>query len=105
LNKKTIGIDLSGTSVRVGLFNEDLALLGSESMVTRVLDGPLAVLDDMASAIDRLAAQAGTTCLASASEARIGIGSPGPIDLRTGTLGHLPNFPGWDYFPLRESLA
>ncbi len=105
LKKKTIGIDLGGTSVRVGLFDEDLELLGSESMVTRVVDGPLAVLDDIASAIDRLAEKAGTSRGALANEARIGIGSPGPIDLRTGTLGHLPNFPGWDYFPLRERLA
>jgi glucokinase len=33
------------------------------------------------------------------------IGSPGPIDLRTGVLGRLPDFPGWDDFPLRDALV
>jgi glucokinase len=34
----------------------------------------------------------------------VGIGSPGPINLRTGVLGLLPNLPGWENFPLRDAL-
>jgi len=34
----------------------------------------------------------------------IGLGSPGPLNLLEGTLGQLPNFPGWDFFPLRSAV-
>jgi glucokinase len=39
------------------------------------------------------------------TQSAIGIGSPGPINLRSGVLGILPNLPGWDSFPLRDALA
>jgi glucokinase len=50
---------------------------------------------------DAIASLLDETC--SRAEA-IGLGSPGPLNLADGTLGQLPNFPGWDFFPLRSAL-
>ena len=93
-----LGIDLGGTSLRVGAFDTDMQLLASRVMPTRVRSGPQAVVADIADAIASLLDE--TTAHAEA----IGLGSPGPLNLVDGTLGQLPNFAGWDFFPLRTSL-
>ncbi len=103
-NQITLGIDLGGTSTRVGLFDADMRLVSSESMPTRVANGPQDCVDSIASSLHRLLRDA-RTAGERAEVLGIGIGSPGPINLRTGVLGRLPNFPGWDHFPLRDALC
>ncbi len=93
-----LGIDLGGTSLRVGAFDQNFHSIASRVMPTRVRSGPEAVVHDMADAVASLLDE--TTGRADA----IGLGSPGPLDLTSGTLGQLPNFPGWDFFPLRSAL-
>jgi glucokinase len=95
----SVGIDLGGTSIRIGVYDTDLQLLNRHTMPTRIAAGPQNVVDEMASAI--------TALLDGHSYSHVvgvGIGSPGPINLQTGVLGLLPNFPGWDNFPLRDAL-
>jgi glucokinase len=95
----TIGVDLGGTSIRIGVYDASLHLLNSHAMPTRVAAGPQAVVNEMTAAIAKLlSAQSDGVPIG------IGIGSPGPINLQTGVLGLLPNFPGWDNFPLRDAL-
>lgn len=100
----TIGIDLGGTSIRVGLFDPGMALLDSHAMPTRIAAGPQAVVDEMAASA-RMLLERGAARGRVYHPLGVGIGSPGPINLRTGVLGVLANFPGWDYFPLRDALA
>ena len=78
-------------------------LLASHAMPTRVSAGPQAAVDAMAAAIAMLLQQIGG--LGVADVIGIGMGSPGPINLRTGVLGLLPNLHGWENFPLRDALA
>jgi glucokinase len=100
----TIGIDLGGTTTRVGIFDCDMRTLGSHTMTTRVAAGPQETVTDMAAALRSLLNSL-TKRGKHYAPVAIGIGSPGPIDLRTGILGRLPNFPGWDGFPLRDALV
>lgn len=97
--RATIGIDLGGTSTRLGLFDSSMTLLKSHAMPTRVEAGPQAVVQEMATAVRSLLSNEPCDILG------IGIGSPGPINLQTGILGLLPNLPGWDNFPLRGALS
>ncbi len=102
----SIGIDLGGTSLRLGLFDSafadnELSPLSSRTLRTRVEDGPEAVVSDMAECIISLTSELPSDTTFSG----IGIGSPGPLNLQLGTLGLLPNFPGWDGFPLRDRLS
>lgn len=102
----TIGIDLGGTSIRVGVYDSDMRLLASHSMPTRVSAGPQSAVDEIAAAIAMLLSQQLSGSNTGSIEATgLGIGSPGPINLRTGVLGLLPNLPGWQNFPLRDALA
>lgn len=99
-----VGVDLGGTSIRVGLYDRAMHLLDSHTMATRVADGPQSTVDEMAIAIRLLLRLRGEAGLQHEAIG-IGIGSPGPINLKTGVLGLLPNLPGWENFPLREALA
>lgn len=103
-HRVTIGIDLGGTSIRVGLFDASMMLLESHTMATRIAAGPQSVVDEMAATV-RMLLERGAACGRIYDPVGAGIGSPGPINLRTGVLGVLPNFRGWDYFPLRDALA
>jgi len=94
----TVGIDLGGTTVRTGLYNHKWELLECITLPTRVLDGPQAVVEDVSSCVSHLATKYG------ARPTAIGLGSPGPLNIPEGRLMRLPNFPGWDGFPLRSAL-
>lgn len=90
--------------MRVGVYDRAMQLLRSTSMPTEVAGGPDRAVARLAAAVADL--------LAAVVESKpgvrplgIGIGSPGPINLRTGVLGILPNLPGWEHFPLRDRLA
>jgi glucokinase len=65
------------------------------SVPTRRADGPEAVVHDMRNALDDLERRHAISVDA------VGLGSPGPLDLVHGRLCTLPNFPGWDDFPLK----
>ena len=98
----SLGVDLGGTSVRVGLYGNTFELLDSRSRVTRVSAGPQVCVDEVATDIDSLLSENGYEA---ADVLGVGVGSPGPINLRTGVLGTLPNLPGWGDFPLRDAVA
>lgn len=100
----TVGVDLGGTSIRVGLYNRSMRLLGSHTMPTRVAEGPQAAVNSIARAIQEMTLP-GVVAGEPFHVLGIGIGSPGPINLRTGVLGLLPNLHGWENFPLRTALA
>lgn len=96
----SLGIDLGGTSIRVGLFDEAMQSLATRTMPTRVEAGPNSCVEEMAAHVHALLDEFATSQVVG-----IGIGSPGPLNLRTGVLGLLPNLPGWEDFPLRDTLA
>jgi glucokinase len=100
MRELAIGVDLGGTSLRIGAFTGGLEPVESISMATRVAAGPDVVVADIAAGIQRLI----RGHLGSGKLGGIGVGSPGPINLIDGTLGRLPNFPGWDGFALRGAL-
>jgi glucokinase len=94
-----VGIDLGGTTVRTGVYDSNWVLLACITLPTRVEDGPEAVVQDMARCVLELSAKYDFRPSA------IGLGSPGPLNLSEGRLLRLPNFPGWDFFPIRNALA
>jgi glucokinase len=100
-NRLSIGIDLGGTNLRLGIFDSELRELDRFTLPTRVMAGPEAVVADMAECVCSLLKK----FVGSGVLTGIGIGSPGPLNLELGTLGLLPNFPGWDGYPLRASLS
>ena len=104
--KFIVGVDLGGTSINVGVVPyEGGEVLGMRSMPTNSDHGAKFVVDRMVEMIRGCMGDA-------ASEANIpddgfigiGLGSPGPLDRKTGTVIETPNL-GWRNFPLRDLIA
>jgi glucokinase len=90
-----IGVDLGGSHVLATLVGEDGTILerSGRDVFDRGFEAVFATVD---SAIGDL--------LGRRADARaIGVGSPGNIDLATGTIRYSPNF-GWTNVPLGEAL-
>jgi glucokinase len=101
-----VGVDLGGTNIVVGLLPlEGGEVLGLRSLPTDAHRGAKFVVDRMiemieAAIADVLREHGGTR----ADIAGVGIGSPGPLDRKTGTVINTPNL-GWRNFPLRDLIA
>ena len=88
----SVGIDLGGTSIRVGVYDASMRNVAQHSMPTRVSAGPQSAVEEMAAAIRmlcaELSAEDGTPRGLPSMDnvVGVGIGSPGPINLRTGLI-------------------
>ncbi|MFG2878326.1 ROK family protein [Streptomyces sp. NPDC048337] len=60
--------------------------------------GPEVVVEAVVREVARVSDPAGPPPLG------IGVAAPGPLDHRTGVMGRVTGFPGWEGFPLREAL-
>ncbi|WP_243459374.1 ROK family protein [Metabacillus bambusae] len=92
----TIGIDLGGTNLRIGLFNEQGEIIEEHSRPTEAEKGPEYAVNNMAEVIDKLKAQYEIKA--------VGIGSPGPLNAYEGVIIEPPNLPGWVNIPLVKML-
>ncbi|HZZ71419.1 MAG TPA: ROK family protein [Pirellulales bacterium] len=97
-----IGFDLGGTNIKVGVVDDRGRTLAYDRFPTRVPHGPENACQRMAAAIGPLLAQAR---LPPSAIARIGLGTPGTMDIPAGRLLEPPNLPGWEQFPIRDRLA
>lgn len=93
--KLYLGIDLGGTNTKLGLVDALGAVIRSTSIETRVDLGPQ-------SWIDRIHA---ATSAWSESFEWIGVGSPGPLDTRTGTILVTPNLKSFEGFSMKAALS
>ncbi|MEV7834404.1 ROK family transcriptional regulator [Streptomyces subrutilus] len=82
-------------AVRVDLAGAVLARTGGPSDFGA---GPEAAAGAVVRAVARLADPSGPPLLG------VGVAAPGPLDHRTGVMGRVTGFPGWEGYPLREVL-
>ncbi|MDT8436861.1 MAG: ROK family protein [Gemmatimonadota bacterium] len=101
-----VGVDLGGTSIHAGVVPFDGGeVLGFHSLPTAADRGPKFVVDRIVAMIRDATGRAGEEGgVAKEAVVGIGIGSPGPLDRRTGTVIATPNL-GWRNFPLRDLIA
>ncbi len=102
--KRFIGCDLGGTNLRAAIVDVQTGvILGQASLPALAREGPIAVMQRMASLILGLIRSVG---LEKADLAGIGIGVPGVLDLEKGETIFLPNLPGtWPNIPLQATIA
>lgn len=92
-----LGIDIGGTKTSICIGDCAGKILCQDRLPTRPERGPELVLNDIAAMAKTLLKQ----CNLAAPDA-IGIGAPGPVNVRAGLLLSPPNMPGWDRVPLTE---
>lgn len=99
-----LGIDIGGTNLVVGAVRADGGeVVGGHSQPTDASRGPDAVVEDLV----RMGEATRATLRAKVPGAEVigvGIGSPGPLDTRTGIVRLTPNL-GWVEMPIRDRLA
>ena len=101
-----IGLDLGGTSINVGVVPfEGGTVLGMRSLPTESQRGAKFVVDRMIQMIrDAMRDARHEGEIPEEGFLGIGIGSPGPLDRKSGTVLETPNL-GWRNFPLRDLIA
>ncbi len=99
-HKYIVGVDLGGTQIRACLTNAEGNILRQTRQPTLAREGPQAVLGRMKEAIQQVLGDTEREAVLG-----IGIGSPGPLDPRTGVIITAPNLPGWDNVPLRDIMS
>jgi glucokinase len=97
-----VGVDVGGTNIKIGVVDDEGRPLSSTSIPTEVHSGPQAAIERVVQAVHTLLAQVG---LKSDQVARLGLGTPGTMDISRGILLSPGNLPGWWNFPIRDALA
>ena len=93
------GVDVGGTTVKIGLFRESGELLDRREIPTRTENGGENILPDIASAIQALLEKHG---IDQSAVLGIGIGVPGPVS-DDGLVNRCVNL-NWGVFHLHEAL-
>jgi len=96
-----VGVDLGGTNVKLGCFDERLNLLCKTSAATRADMGPETVVARIVESAQTLLQQNGSSLEAVSA---VGIGAPGPADLTEGIIIASPNMPAFRNVPLRGMI-
>ncbi len=97
-----LGVDVGGTSVKIGLVDDNGATLARSADPTLEEAGPEAAMQQAAAAMQSLLAGVGASL---EQVAAVGLGAPGTMDIPSGMVLEPPNLPHWRYFPLRDCLA
>jgi glucokinase len=87
------GIDLGGTKIQTVVVDGRWKVLGEARRPTPTKGGPEDVAEQMAEALRQAAEAAGVE---SDKLAGVGVGSPGIVNGRTGTVSQARNLPGWE---------
>lgn len=99
--KTAIGVDIGGTSIKLGLVNAKGRLLERDSFLTEKGAPRHKTLAQLVDHIKALVAAAESRGLRVGG---VGIGAPGPIDVERGFVYFFPNIPGWKDTPLKMLL-
>ena len=97
--KKYFGVDIGGTTVKMGYFNEDGKLIDKWEIPTIKDNGGEKILPDVVKAIESKLEEEG---LAKGYLAGVGIGVPGPI-FADGTVNRCVNL-GWGVFNVADKV-
>lgn len=87
--KAAIGVDLGGTNIKLGIVSSNGKILSKTSFKTEADGGPDQIIANIKTGIHEL-------LIKSKHKVKgIGIGCPGIINVKKGTVENPPNLPGW----------
>lgn len=100
MGKFVFGVDLGGTTVKMGLFADDATLLDKWEIPTDKTDKGAKILPDIAKSIEEKIVEKE---LNREEIIGVGIGVPGPVD-KQGVIYKAPNL-GWGVFNVNDTLS
>jgi glucokinase len=96
--KYSIGVDLGGTTVKFGLVNQNGEIVKRIAKPTNAARGPDAVLNQIVKGLNEI-------LNTEVKVKGIGIGAPGIVHPKKGTVENPPNLPGWKKVTMGKFLA
>lgn len=93
-----IGVDLGGTNIKIGLVSDSGKLLKKQSIKTEAEKGPDQIIQNIKTGIKEILNDGPSKIKG------IGIGCPGIINIKKGTVENPPNLPGWKKIKLGEII-
>ncbi len=100
MSKYCFGVDLGGTTVKIGLFTPEGEVVEKWEIPTRTQENGSKILPDIA---DAILAKMQEREIAKEAVIGVGIGVPGPVD-DAGMVYRAVNL-GWDVFNINETLS
>jgi glucokinase len=97
-----VGVDVGGTNTKIGLLDDLGRTLAYRSIPTQEPEGADAGIVRIGRTVRELIA---SVDLQLNNVARIGLGTPGPLDIAAGMLVSPVNMPHWHQFPIRDRLS
>ena len=98
--KYSFGVDVGGTTIKMGLFDMEGNVLDKWEIKTRTEEGGVNILPDIAKAVnDKMAEKS----IEKTDVAGVGIGVPGPVDAK-GIVHKCVNL-GWGVFNINDELG
>jgi glucokinase len=95
------GVDVGGTKIQVVVTDAKFNRLGESRAPTPTTGGPPAVIKAIAELVEAAQQDAGVETVAA-----VGVGAPGQVDRKLGTVARSPNLAGWmDPYPLTAELS
>ena len=96
-----VGVDLGGTKILAGIFNNSLESIGVAKISTKSQRG----VESVVSRIERCVRDAVDEAdLTMKQIAGVGVGAPGAVDFEAGTVIFAPNMDGWKDVSLKKDL-
>ena len=92
--KYYIGIDIGGTNLRAALFDEDFTLIDKFKVGNEVEKGPEYNLNKLVIGVKERWSYKDIVA--------VGVGCPGPLDIKKGKILVAPNLRSWEYFDVKE---
>ena len=99
MSQYVFGVDIGGTTVKLGYFDTEGNVLDKWEIPTRKEDNGSRILPDVAASIEKKIKDAG---IDRKDVAGVGVGAPGPVDSE-GVIYKTANL-GWGVFSIKETL-
>ncbi len=99
--KYSIGVDLGGTNIVSAIVNYQGKIVNRLKVPTLAERGKEATIKRIIETIHENIVQ---SAIAPGDIIGIGIGAPGPLDVKKGVINFAPNLPGWKDVPLKKIL-
>jgi glucokinase len=96
--KYAIGVDLGGTNIKIGIVSDKGKLIKKTSIKTDAEGGPKKIISNIKKGIDEILVKNKYKIRG------IGIGCPGVVSTKKGTVENPPNLPGWEKVNLGSIL-
>ena len=96
----SIGVDLGGTNIAIGICDKEMNMIAKGSVKTEVSGGTAHIMDNMAGLIESLLKN---NSIDKADIDFVGIATPGAVDVKGGIVESAFNL-GFDHFPIVQEL-